>query len=265
MKNSSAFKVFKIKVVAAILLSLAIVSCHEVTRVKKPDKMIPDKTLVSILTETTIADGLLTLPDVKDKFTDRDSLSVYAKIVKRYGYTWEEMDNTMNYLFAKKQKRLLKIYDKVLEKITELQTRINNEPIPDAIPESDIWKGPRSIYFPDPLSPGDGDFSFRLMNPGFFSITYNMTLYPDDQSLNPCVTVWYVNADSAETGKRKYFKSQKYFPDGSTRAYSISGKIDAPGPVLIQGKLFDRENLLDEGQKHARIDRIFFTFTRQAL
>lgn len=265
MKSSLIVKHMIILPLVVILLSLFTYSCHEVTKIKRPATLIPDKTMVAIITETSLADGLLTIPEVKDQFTNKDSLSVYARIVKRHGYSWEDMNNTMNFYFTKRQGRLLKIYEKVLARLTELRQQINNEPIPDAIPESDIWKGPRTIYFPDPLAPGDADFSVKVNPPGAFTISYTMTIYPGDQSKNPCATISYANADSSDTAKRKYFDTQKYLPDGVTREYSISGKIESAFPVLIKGKLFDRENQLDEGQKHARLDKITFTFTRQAL
>ena len=263
--NGERKNLISIFLIAVILFSFLSVSCHEVTELKRPDTLIPEKTMVAILTETTLADGLLTIPEVRDQFTNKDSLSVYARIVKRYGYTWEDMNNTMNFYFVKKQGKMLKIYDKVLARITEIQERINNEPIADAVSESDLWKGPRTIYFPDMLNPNDAGFSIRVNGPGYFTISYTMTLYPADQSLNPCYNLWYVNADSINTGKRKFIDSQKYFPDGDTRAYSISGKIENTALVVIEGKLFDRENLSDEGDKHARTEKVIFIFTRQAL
>ena len=89
MKTSSPNKRRTFKVLVQLLLLAALAAaCHKIDNVKKPDRLIPEKKLVLILTETSLADGLLTLPQVKDQFTNKDSLSVYKEIIGKYNRSY---------------------------------------------------------------------------------------------------------------------------------------------------------------------------------
>jgi len=249
----------------ALLPALLITGCYEANDIEKPEKLIPDKALVSIISETSVADGILGVQNIRDLFFNKDSLYVYTGIINRYGYSKEEFDNTLNYYLAKKPKKLIKIYNEVLARVTELKVRIANEPVPEQIPESDVWQGQRKYYFPDIISPGDADFSIKVTPPGICIIKFQMTLYPGDQSKNPCFTGWYVNADSAGTGKKTYMEKIVYFRDGAPHIYTINENINANYPILIEGKLYDRENEPDENGEHALIRNITVTFTQRVL
>ena len=68
------------------------------------NQMIPEKELISILTEVYIADGLLSIPKIHYMFSSLDSLSSYFQIIENHGYSKETMDKTMKYYFIKKHR-----------------------------------------------------------------------------------------------------------------------------------------------------------------
>ena len=86
--------------------------------------LIPEKDLILILTDVYIADGLLSLPEINYKYSVGDTLSSYIDIIENNGYTKPEMDRTMRFYFVKNPKKLIKIYDKVLGRLSEMESLV---------------------------------------------------------------------------------------------------------------------------------------------
>src|ERR1035437_6545390 len=101
-----------------IIISLLAGSCT--SRQKKLDSrnLIPEKEMVSILTEVYMVNGLLPLPKIHSGLISIDSISTYHQIFLKRGYSKETMDKTMKYYFYRNPKELIKIYDEVLGKLS---------------------------------------------------------------------------------------------------------------------------------------------------
>src|SRR5674536_806 len=110
-----------------IIISIMMGSCSG--RKNKLDKknLIPEKDLVSILTDIYITDGLLTVPNIILRASSLDSITTYYQVIESHGYTKEAMDRTMKYYFIENPKRLNKIYDKVLGILSEMESRVDKE------------------------------------------------------------------------------------------------------------------------------------------
>ena len=65
-----------------IIIALAIISCSGNGGNKAKNKRVPDKDVVSILTDLYIADGLLSLPPVRTLFSKKDSITNYIEIIE---------------------------------------------------------------------------------------------------------------------------------------------------------------------------------------
>ena len=59
------------------------------------------------------------MPGLNRRFAFRDSVANYIDILDRYGYTKQQLDNTMKYYFIKKPKQLQEIYDQALIRLVE--------------------------------------------------------------------------------------------------------------------------------------------------
>ena len=91
-----------------VIISIITGSCS--SRKNKVDKknIIPEKELVPILTDLFLADGLLTIPRVNHWYTQTDTLEAHRDVLKKHGYTKEDMDKTMMYYFIRKPKKLIR-------------------------------------------------------------------------------------------------------------------------------------------------------------
>jgi hypothetical protein len=244
-----------------ILFSLLAGSCS--TRKNKVDNknLIPEKELVSILTDAFIADGLLTLPKIHYLYSSLDSLSAYIQIIERHGYTKAAMDKTLKYYFIKKPKQLIVIYDQVLGVLSEMESRYEREGVLLQSSISNIWKGKEFFCFPDIKGADSTRFSIPIKKPGYYTLTFSATVFPDDQSVNPQITAYTCNLDSLATGKRIYAKTINYLKDGRPHIYTLVFKVPEKTQLLLRGWLYNFCNNPDNSEKHAIFENISLTFS----
>lgn len=244
-----------------ILFSLITGSCS--SRKNKPDhsNLIPENELVSILTEIHLAGGLLTIPKIRSLYSSLDSISSYYLIFEKHGFSKEIMDKTIKYYFIKKPRELIKIYDQVLGTLSEMESINERKTVHAAM----LWTGREFYSFPDPTVTDSTLFNFTLNIEGIYTFTFSTTLFPDDQSLNPRVTVYSCNPDSVETGKRKYIETINYIKDGQPHTYTLTLNVPANTTLHFRGWLFDFDNNPDKREKHVIIKNISVSNTPLAV
>lgn len=236
-----------------IIISLLTLSCS--SRRAKLDRrnLIPEKELVSILTDTYLTDGLLGVPRIVLRFSPVDSITTYSHIIEQHGYTMAIMDKTMKYYFIKNPKKLIKIYDKVLGILSEMESR--NEKAISKVKKSTtyLWPGKDFYSFPDPQGSDSADFDITLKSPGTYTLSFTVILFPDDQSLKPGLSGYSCHPDSLDTGKRTYLKTLNYFKDGRPHNYSTTITVPLKNGLHIKGSLFDFNNNPENMEKHVLI------------
>lgn len=248
-------------ILSASILVAMLWSCRNYKEKLNYDNLIPEKKFISILTDVYIADGLLSLPEFRSMFSKRDSISNYIDIIESYGYSYETMNRTVNYYFVSKPKKLIKIYDQVTRNLSKMQSDFQ-----EGITREMRTKAGKSMeanfyYLPDTSLKKQPGFEYKISAPGFYTLSFTVTIYPDDESFNPCFTYWYFNVDSVETGKRNYLPPIKYVKDGHPHTYTITSRIKAAGQISLKGLFYDFENNSADREEHARIENIFFSFT----
>ena len=244
-----------------MMISLFMGSCSG--RKNKLDKqnLIPEKELVSLLTDIHLADGLFTLPKINSWTISFDSISIYYKVIENHGYTKEIMDRTMKYYFINDPKKLNKIYDEVLGILSEMESRVEKESIVEMAHIFNKWPG-KEFYLLPGLSGNDSTmFDITLFKPGTYSLTFSATIFPDDQSLNPRPTIYSSSADSIDTGKRLYVKTIDYIKDGRPHTYILTFPLPESKIRHIRGWLYDLDNDPYGLEKHAKIENLSFIFS----
>ena len=88
-----------------IAFSVAAGSCTGRKNKAEHKNIIPEKDLILILTEVHMADGLLSLPEIRYKFTQGDTLKSYIDIIEklRLHQTSDGQDNEI--LFRKETQK----------------------------------------------------------------------------------------------------------------------------------------------------------------
>jgi hypothetical protein len=252
-----------IRLTYIILIALLIMSSSCGNRRSKLDRrnLIPESELVPLLTDIYITDGLIGMPRIAMKYPLADSSSAYNHVIEKHGYTRERLDKTIKYYFIKNPKKLIKIYDKVLGILSEMESRIQKDISKTKLKTGNLWPGFESYSFPDPSGTDSATFDIPLLKPGFYIISATVNLFPDDQSYNPGITAFTCHPDSIETGKRVYIKPVYYLKDGHEHKYSISFKVPPKTALHLRGSLYNFENQPDDWQKHLVIHNISAVFS----
>jgi len=227
--------------------------------------LIPKKELVSILTDIHIADGLLTVPRIRNLYSSLDSTSIYFPIFEKHGYSKETMDKTMRYYFIKNPKELIRIYDQVLGILSMRESLIQKEVVLSESLKGNIWTGNEYYSFPDPSGTDSCNFNLTLGKSGILTLAFSTTLSPDDQSLNPRITTYLCNHDSIETGKKKYIKTFKYIKDGQPHAYSLNFFVPINMTLQLRGTFYDFDNNPGDWEKHVIIENISLSYSSSAV
>ena len=249
-----------------IILASVFILLTAVTCLKKPEKthyrdLIPEKDFVSILTELHLTNGLFAIPGFRTQHMINDTSQLYVEIIESYGYSTQAMDTTIQYYYIKKPKRLVQIYDQIIGRFSEMETRAEKQYLSLPVDAGDQWKGPSSVFLPDKEGEEKPDFELNLISPGTYSLTYTVTIYPGDQSHNPCFTAWICNADSISTGKKNYLPAIRYIKDGKPHAYTVTGTHTVLTGAVFTGCLYDYGSNPDAGERIAMIENISFYYS----
>lgn len=239
-----------------ITLSLAAGSCSGRKTKTERKNLIPEKELVSILTDIHLADGLLTIPAVNHVYYGLDTLAPYNSIIEGYGYNREQMDKTMRFYFIKRQKKLIKIYDKVLNSISELEARITEEEPGADANQLNLWTGSRYYSFPDMKTGQKARTDIPLPPAGTYFLTFTLTLFPDDQSADPHIGLYFMSYDEAGNEKRDYFETIPFLKDGIPHNYIVRLVVNSKNSARLKGWFIDNECQPDNAYMHYMIDNI---------
>ena len=226
--------------------------------------LIPEKELVSILTDIHIADGLLNLPRIDSWVFSLDSISTYYQVIEKHGYSKETMDKTMKYYFINNPRKLNKIYDQVLGILSEMESKFAKEAIVEQGRLNNLWRGKDLYSFPDPSGNDSTMFDVTLYRTGIYTFKFSATLFPDDQSINPRLTAYISSADSIETGRRHYIKTIEYIKDGHPHTYTLTIPVTEKKILHMRGWLYYFDNLPYGPEKHVKIDNISFIYSMVA-
>jgi hypothetical protein len=245
--------------IVLIAFSVAAASCTGRRNKAEHKDIIPEKDLTSILTEVHIADGLLSLPEIKYKFTKGDTLETYIDIFERHGYTKQQMDRTMRYYFVKKPKKLVKIYDRVLGRLSEMESRVDKELLVFSSGQMNLWPGKSYYSLPDPDS---NDTALVDFSSGFYGTLYlrfTLTIYPDDQSVDPVMGLYFMKTDSAGKENRVSFSPVRYIKDGHPHNYRFTLVQNLKGTIRLKGWFINQEGTFPFRQYHHRVENIILT------
>jgi hypothetical protein len=253
---------------ALIILTIIILitgACS--SRKNKLDRkhLIPEKELVSLLTDIHIADGLLILPKINSWSTSLDSITTYVQIIEKHGYTKEVMDKTMRYYFIHDPKKLNKIYDQVLGILSEMESRVEKESTNLLANVTNQWPGKDVYMFPSSSGNDSTRFDITIYRPGFYALSFSTTLFLDDCSVNPKPTVYMTAFDSINTGKKYYLKSIYYLKDDWSHTYKLTFTVNENKPRHLRGWLYDFDNLHADFEKHITIENISLTYSSAEL
>lgn len=215
--------------------------------------------MIDIITELYITDGLLVMPVVHHWYdTKKDTLSAYKDVIRNHGYTKDEFDRTLRFYFIKKPKQLMKMYEQALARLSEMETRFDQEATQLQIRLSNYWNGSQILASPGNAS-DSASFNIKLDFWNIYYLSFTATVFPDDQAINPKPLIYTCNSDSINSGTRFYVKTLGFIKDGMPHRYQYRIDDQVKTRLRIMGDLFESGN--DPSlQKHFVIENISLTY-----
>jgi hypothetical protein len=252
-------KMTRLTCLVFFVVLLLTLSCSGKKSDQDKQKIIPEKDLISILTEIHLADGLLILPQINKWASSLDSITSYIQIIEKHGYTKDMMDKTMKYYFVNNPKQLSKIYDQVLVILSEMESRTEKESLVIINRGNNKWPGKEFYSIPGLAGIDSTVFDITLYKSGYYTLTFTTILFPDDLSFNPRPLAFTCSPDSIDNGKREYIRSVEFIKDGRPHTYKLFFTLPEGKISHLRGWLFNYDNRPYGFYKHVTIENIMLT------
>lgn len=247
-----------------LLLAFSLASGSCTGRKSKAERkdIIPENDLVEILKEVHLTDGLLSMPGINYKYSFGDSIASYIDVIESHGYTKQQMDRTMRFYFVKRPKKLVKVYDKVLGSLSELESRIDKEIPGFRSNAQNIWTGKNYYSFPDPFGKDPEYLDIPMVYLESYNLRFTMTIFPDDGTNNPRPDLYLSHTDSLGNEKKIEFPSLPYISDGYPHTYTIHATNKLPPPVRLRGWFINQDESSPERERNYTVGDILLSRNR---
>ncbi len=239
MGMKSVFRIVVVVVVAGMM-----VACGGKEKERKAQVIPPDE-LVPVLEDIYLSDGVFSLRYLRSQFPGTDSMSNYRDILKKYGYTIEDMEKTIDhYTDDNNMQELEAVYEVVLKDLRELLEKTFEEehaPPPRA-DTSDLWNLKREFHLPREGQRNKIPFSIPIKGPGVYSLKIKIKISTSDGSKRPYIHVWFWRDDGTKEGERIEWDRRRVPKDGRWHQFVIAKKLTDTRMTHIKGMLVDDEN-----------------------
>ena len=154
-------------------------------------------------------------------------------------------------------KELIRIYDKVLGKLSAMESRLLQfNPTLDDI-SSNYWQGEQFYYFSGETGTDTAGIDLVVLYSRSYTLNFTITVYPDDETIDPHLNLFFEAANPAKgTSNRTYFPNIRYLKDGQPHSYSIPLRIKEMPPIRIKGWFVNPENQYPGLKKHYFVENI---------
>lgn len=122
-------------IVRVLFVLSFIFSCSKVN--KTPEYVIPHDDMVNIIVKIHITDGMLNINKVRRDLARKDSSNYYETIFKSFGFTRADFDTSI-YFYSNNIDEYDKIYEEVLNKLSEMETQLKEESAKEAKEKEDL-------------------------------------------------------------------------------------------------------------------------------
>lgn len=239
-----------------VVVLISLFSCRGGDEKISRSDIIPDKDLVGVLTDIYVADGLLTIPNVRIRFVEKDSTSNYADVLRAHGYTMEQFNRTIHHYLLKKPEKLEKLHDRVVASLSIQESQLESE-IPPVVPvKLNLWQGPTTVAVPETGITNPVPVDIAISDTGLYVLTFDLIIYDDDQSINPRTNLFFWRAGETEEGVRDYWNNVELIRDGAVHKYSLEKNLTDLSFTHIKGWLLDHNPQQGRWQKHMRVTGI---------
>lgn len=247
-----------INILPLLVMSLLLVtSCNKTNRSGvKHSEVIPPEKMTELLTDLYLADGLMNYPPIRSDYSENDSIESYIDVIDSHGFTKEKADKSMRYYFIDKPDKYEEIYDNVIENLSGMEAELMQKMANRTDPDRELWNGERSYSLPDAGVNNPLSFSIRTEGLGEYILRARITVYQDDQSIDPHALVWFWFDDGSEEGKKIMWDKKELKKNSRPETINMREKLDDPRVTHIKGRLLNHDPQTGHWEKHAIVTNI---------
>ena len=207
-------------IAGAALLFVLMVSCS-----KKKEEIIPVDTMTQILKDIYMTTSLLETYEINRNYSSKDSITIYYELYDRYGYSVEDVENSLEYYFIHKNHKLIKMYNSLINEMTVEMVKKQTQPISDYSEyNNNMWPFDKTSYY----VVGKTDeskyavFDIQMTQKGMYVVSFDISVSPTDKTVNPSMEIWRTNVvDGGKGVDTTLVANVKYAKDGRTHSFSI--------------------------------------------
>ncbi len=200
------------------LILFSIFSCKR----SEHDNTIPRRDLVPLLVDMHIADAIALNTIVSNQFGGLDSTILYQTVLEKYGYSKDDLVQTLKY-YSSKPEKLIAIYDDVFSELSKQSEEAKKLYSSTTIAQTyHIWKpkkkqykvhGDTALYPPI--------FDVKIDTTGIFVLSVEIKLTPNDESINPRILAYFYNPLKDSSENRIYFEESPLLKSIYMREYTL--------------------------------------------
>lgn len=230
------------KIISFLIICFLAASCWQRKNEVDGKNAIPENKMIDIITDLYLTDGLLIMPVVHHWYEVKDSISAYRDVISKHGYSKEDFDRTMRFYFIKRPKQLMKMYEQSLARLSEMETRYDQQAQLMQARVSNYWTGRRTYSSPGPVGSDSTGFDIKLDFWNIYYLSFTATVLPEDETVNSRPVIYTCHADSALNGTRHYVNTIDYIKDGQPHRYAYQINDPLKTRLRLMGNLFGAGN-----------------------
>ncbi len=207
-------------IAGAALLIVLMISCS-----KKKEEIIPVDTMTQILKDIYMTSSLLETYEINRNYSSKDSITIYYELYDRYGYSVEDVENSLEYYFIHKNHKLIKMYNSLINDLTVEMVKKQTQPISDYSEyNNNLWPFDKTYYYIVGKTEESryADFDIQMNQKGMYVVSFDISVSETDKSVNPSMEIWRTSvADGGKSNDTTLVANVKYAKDGRKHSYSI--------------------------------------------
>lgn len=240
-----------------LIFLIILISCRTNT-------IIPSKDMVSILVKIHLTEATLNNDVLRHKYFNNDTIDYFIKTIESFGYTQAQFDSSMKF-YTKAPKELDAIYDKVIIELSKIETKViaDNKMYEDSIAQDTIknlWNIKSSWDLPADGPQSTVDFSISTVGLGVYTISADVCIQSDDETINPSMIAYFFFDDKSTKGSRSAITSKSYTKTSKSQNYLVSLELHNSLVTDLKGSLFSHSNTDKNIKEHATISNIKVSF-----
>lgn len=230
------------------------------------DDIIPQRDMVRILKKIYITDAVVNVSE-RQKLRGKDTVEYYEPILEMYGYTTAQFDSSIKY-YSKHAEEFDEILDRVIIELSDLEEKtlamreMDDDSVGSPIDSTkNLW--PLKNYWDmaiDHHSNPSLGFDIPVKKLGRYVISFDAQIFPDDQSEDTRMYVFFYFDDNTTDGNRSKDVYHTYLKDGAVHSIEYTLDLDTSSVTHISGWLYDHGGERKDLKRHALFSNIKVNF-----